>query len=321
MIRFLIILIFIFSSTALAEQIDIAATSAQLVGFDNDGTAIWVTTPELGIARFQFNILNPGAYVIWGKVIVDTNDGGKNSFYSAMNGGIKTIWDTPIVSDNVGNAESWVWWKINARGADPHDTVFNLAKGSHILELFGREANTKLSQLIITDDLEFNPGKPGPHVYQKALGSTVIFAWGSPSFTVNCSSCADDCSNCIYQGTYTVDLNTTAIPCGTVLWQWPKVTINSKCGMKENSFRYKFRGIRISDNMTVFQGVTTEIEVPVQLLFGEGKLRFEVACEMINEAGIKESDYATSISEGVPSPWLVLAMIGKTTEFSIEKGE
>ena len=82
-----------------------------------------------------------------------------NSYFTAMDG-VKLgegIWDTPIVSDNVGALGRWVWWRINSRGQDPHDTVYTLSAGQHTLTLTDREPGTGLNGIVIVPE-----GSPSP---------------------------------------------------------------------------------------------------------------------------------------------------------------
>ena len=73
-------------------------------------------------------------------------DGGSPDIYDAAEG----VW-----------ASGWQWTRVNGRAGGAPATLnprlFSLSKGTHTLTLTGREANTGLDLLIVTNDVAFVP--------------------------------------------------------------------------------------------------------------------------------------------------------------------
>jgi hypothetical protein len=114
------------------------------------------TSANAGYARFNVNIPKDGTYVIWGRVKAetDTND----SFFVTADNGTRDIYDTAEGKW----ASAWQWTVVNGRGATGGPGAvtprkFTLAAGNHTLRFDGREANTRLDKILITDDLSYVP--------------------------------------------------------------------------------------------------------------------------------------------------------------------
>ncbi len=71
-----------------------------------------------------------------------------------MDGGVEDIYDTAY-----GNTWStaWQWSAVNGRSDAVYPRVFSLSAGQHSLVFRGREANTGLDQLLLTNDRSYVP--------------------------------------------------------------------------------------------------------------------------------------------------------------------
>jgi len=103
-----------------------------------------------GKAAYTFNIDNAGDYVV--AAYVDAPSLGNNSFFVNIDSEPTDpimIWDVPVTS---GLEQRTVSWRGNGTDVtsqfDPK--VFTLTKGSHQLIIRGREAGTKIQQIIIS---------------------------------------------------------------------------------------------------------------------------------------------------------------------------
>ena len=303
-----LIIIVLLSSPALAEVITIEAESGALVAPMTAANGyIQTIQNEAGSVQLNFTAQG-GTYYIWG-LVEQESTGGSNSFYISANSGTRETWGTPL------GETAWVWDRVKFPGTES-PIMFALTKGQNYIELFGRESYSKIDALILTDDPNYVPGDE-PLLYERTLGSTVNFGWDwSPSFV--CMSCDSKCQNCYAGNKVTIPIGTTSFECNSKLfsvsWNWPKATVTGGCGgSKTYTYWFKFRGIR-EDGVVVFQGITADLQVPIQFLFGEGVVRFEVAAT----EGDKQSDYATGLTDGLPGPWLVQAVINNPTDFLFE---
>jgi hypothetical protein len=109
-----------------------------------------IMIPATGAGSYTFTIPTAGQYLIWGYVQVDNMDGGCDSFFTKMDAGPETIWDTP----NSNTPGSWIWDRINDRfasdvGSTPVPIVYDLSAGEHVLTLRDREPCTKLNGLVV----------------------------------------------------------------------------------------------------------------------------------------------------------------------------
>jgi hypothetical protein len=87
-------------------------------------------------------------------------DSGSDSFYVSVDGGPTDVYDTAeqLWSD------AWQWTKVNGRGAaglplSVNPRVFTLPAGAHTFTFGGRDPNTKLDQVLVTNDAAFVPVK------------------------------------------------------------------------------------------------------------------------------------------------------------------
>jgi endoglucanase len=99
-----------------------------------------------------FNAPTAGTYTVWSRL--QAADASSDSYWLQIDGttGIK-------VGDGGVPFGSWTW--VNHQNGDTSQRVLlSLTQGSHSLKIIGREANTKIDALILTQDLTFNPDNP-----------------------------------------------------------------------------------------------------------------------------------------------------------------
>jgi hypothetical protein len=131
----------------MAKQNDAGASGGQFVAN---------TSANAGYIRFNVNIPKTGTYVVWGRVKAETDS--NDSFYVSADSGAKDIYDTAEGKWS----SSWQWTVVNGRGATGGPGAitprkFTLSAGNHTLRFDGREANSRLDKILITDDLAYVP--------------------------------------------------------------------------------------------------------------------------------------------------------------------
>jgi Big-like domain-containing protein/parallel beta helix pectate lyase-like protein len=126
-------------------------TSGSASGGRYVSTSIW----NAGSARFTVNLPVDGTYVIWARVI--GNDSSHDSFFVESDDQDRDVYD---VAEGVW-ANGWQWTVVNGRGGGSPATIsprlFTLPAGPHSFTFAGREPDTKLDQIILTNDLNFRP--------------------------------------------------------------------------------------------------------------------------------------------------------------------
>ena len=115
-----------------------------------------VATSKLfeGSAAYTFAVPATGDYVIWTRIHSATFD--QDSFFVSVDGGMEDVFDTA--------EEAWGPWRWAAvNGHDNREVltsnprVFTLSGGRHTVTFRGREPNTRLDRLIVTNDRGFAP--------------------------------------------------------------------------------------------------------------------------------------------------------------------
>jgi hypothetical protein len=132
----------------------------------------------------SFDIPADGLYVIWMKVWhLSQSDNSLKYMYD----GIERVFDfdelAGIEDPEYPMMGNWYWIAINERGTEPlangwsewgeannqvrHTPVYlDLKKGANSIEFIAREAGHHIDQIIITDDLAYDPGNvPGNETY------------------------------------------------------------------------------------------------------------------------------------------------------------
>jgi Immunoglobulin I-set domain len=125
---------------------DPLASQGQYIASPNNGT---------GSASYTFNILNPGQYVLWCRVLATNSN--VDSFFVSLDGGSELIYDAAeqIWSSN------WQWTRVIGRlASDPVSLtprIFDLLPGAHTVTFRARDSNTKLDRLLLTNNTNYVP--------------------------------------------------------------------------------------------------------------------------------------------------------------------
>jgi len=133
---------------------------------------IAATNSESGSASFTVDCPFSSTYVVWARVWAP--DDGHDSFHVSVDGGPEDVYD--CAEGTWANA--WQWTRVTGRDGnpDPFPTLsprtFALAAGSHSLRFRGREANTLLDRILVSNDLDFVPQDPAPVVPPTILSVT-----------------------------------------------------------------------------------------------------------------------------------------------------
>jgi len=144
-----------FTPVYLAFEAESAALVAPMaVAFDPNaagGKYIASTANDSGTATFTVNVPVAGTYVVWCNVL--SPDTSRDSFYVSVDGGTEFIYATALNKW----ANAWQWTAVNAAydGIDP--MTFQFAVGTHTITFRGRELNTGLDQLLVTNDRSYVP--------------------------------------------------------------------------------------------------------------------------------------------------------------------
>ena len=129
-----------------------ALTAPMAIASDSNagqGDYIQTTVNESGTAAYTFSLPVSGNYVIWCRVL--SRDGGSDSFYVSADGGAEVAYPTAWgVWTN-----TWRWTQVSPDSINP--TVYAFATGSHTITFRGREANTGLDQILLTNDRNYVP--------------------------------------------------------------------------------------------------------------------------------------------------------------------
>jgi hypothetical protein len=108
----------------------------------NSGTGAWTFTAPVS-----------GTYYVWCRV--KTLNPDQDSFFVKMDSGAEDIYDA---AGSVWSS-SWHWTRLNGRGGGGPLTInprtFSLTAGTHTLTFRGREVQTELDRIIITNDPAF----------------------------------------------------------------------------------------------------------------------------------------------------------------------
>ncbi len=100
-----------------------------------------------GWANIQFNVTTAGMYKLYG--LVSAPNGEDNSFYVKVDNGNYNEWKIETLT---GNSFAWREMRVNN---EANQVVFNLAAGTHMLEVRQREDGTKIGLMVATTDPNF----------------------------------------------------------------------------------------------------------------------------------------------------------------------
>jgi len=134
------------------------------------GAFVYTTAGDAGTATWTFSVPHSGSYYVWSRVLAPNED--RDSFYARADGGTEDVFD-----DAEGNwSPNWQWSVLNGRNGtgvpltlDPR--VFSLSAGSNTIVFRGREANSRVDRILVTDNGNFVPTD----------GNTVTFTDVPPS--------------------------------------------------------------------------------------------------------------------------------------------
>jgi hypothetical protein len=125
----------------------------------SDGQYISTHTTNAGSATISFTIPTADTYVVWARVL--GRDDSHDSFFVLADGQGRDVFD---VAEGKWSA-SWQWSVINGRStggpASISPRTFMFSKGTHTLTFEGREADTWLDEILITNDLNAAPENAG----------------------------------------------------------------------------------------------------------------------------------------------------------------
>jgi hypothetical protein len=131
-----------------------------------NGQYVTTATANSGTDTITFNAPSSGSYVIWGRVLAPNSD--VDSTFVSVDNGTEEIYD--MAEGTWSNNWQWsqVKLRLNNNPATLQQRAFNLSAGSHTVKFRGRETNSKLDRVLITNDLSFvptaspNPAPPPP---------------------------------------------------------------------------------------------------------------------------------------------------------------
>jgi hypothetical protein len=114
------------------------------------GKYIASAVSESGTATLAIDVPVAGDYVVWCKILAP--EGGSDSLYVSMDGGVEDVYDT--VTNTWSTA--WQWSAVNGRNSG-NPRIFTLSAGRHTLVFRGREVNTGIDQVLVTNDRSYVP--------------------------------------------------------------------------------------------------------------------------------------------------------------------
>ena len=115
---------------------------------------VYSVYPERGWAHFHPTLPSAGAYTIWCKIM--TTGPEADSFYVSINGGAERIFESRTW------APVWHWTRLGTfQASSPENVEYShyLSGSVNEISFRGRDANTMLSRLLITNDPEFVPAE------------------------------------------------------------------------------------------------------------------------------------------------------------------
>jgi hypothetical protein len=144
------------SVTAEAESAAIVSPMARRNSSGaSGGQYVSTRTANSGSVVFTVNLPSAGTYVIWSRVL--SPNSASDSFTVSVDGGATDVFDT---AENKWS-NNWQWSVVNGRnGGNPlslNPRTFSLSAGVHHITFAGRDANTGLDEIIVTNDLSYVP--------------------------------------------------------------------------------------------------------------------------------------------------------------------
>jgi hypothetical protein len=122
------------------------------------GQYVVTATDSAGSDTLSVSVPSTGSYYVWAKIL--SVDAESDSFFVSADGGPTDIFDT---AEGVWST-AWQWRRVNGRGPTGqvnalNPRIFTLGAGAHTLTFAGRDPNTKLDQVLVTNDVNFVPSR------------------------------------------------------------------------------------------------------------------------------------------------------------------
>jgi hypothetical protein len=122
------------------------------------GKYLYTTATDSGTAAWSFDVPTSGSYYVWSRVMAP--DGRHDSFYAKANSGTEDVYD-----DAQGTwSPNWQWTVLNGRNGtgvpltlDPR--IVTLSAGTNTIVFRGRETDSGLDRILITNDPAYVPTK------------------------------------------------------------------------------------------------------------------------------------------------------------------
>ncbi|MEZ4273017.1 MAG: right-handed parallel beta-helix repeat-containing protein [Myxococcota bacterium] len=108
-------------------------------------------TESTGQIDFLVELPKSGDYIVWARVLAPSVTA--DSFWVSANGG---AWDVYDVAEGTWS-EQWQWTQVNGRDAGANPSIFAFEAGANTLTFRGREPETGLDIILVTNDLGFVP--------------------------------------------------------------------------------------------------------------------------------------------------------------------
>ena len=106
-----------------------------------------------GTCVLEFEVDEPGEYVLWGRVRTEAEERGKaDSFFVQMDDGRRIDWHMP-------GSNAWVWGEVGV-GAGRESVRYDLAAGKHRLTVQKREPGAQLDCVVLLGEGETVPMLP-----------------------------------------------------------------------------------------------------------------------------------------------------------------
>ncbi len=192
------------------------------------------TISNEGSVTFNVKIPSAGSYVIWTRAI--GRSGTEDSFFVAVDNANEDVFD--VAFNNWSN--DFQWMKMNGRGGTStpltlNPRIFNLSAGSHSIRFRGREFNTALDFMIITNDQSYTP----PNNFKGAISKIKAKNPQANSVTIKWKTKDSPSSSQVEWGTSTNYSNISALD--TVMLQKHKVELT---GLQPNvEYHYRVRSV------------------------------------------------------------------------------
>ncbi|GAA0951238.1 glycosyl hydrolase family 28 protein [Nonomuraea longicatena] len=121
------------------------------------GSNSQASAPATGHATVSFDVPDPGAFTVWGRVIAPTDS--DDSFWVRADGGAWTNWN------NIPLGASWHWAQF--------PVTYDLAAGTHTLTFAYREDGALLDRIAVSSDPAFTPSDGPPPTLLEAENAVI----------------------------------------------------------------------------------------------------------------------------------------------------